>query len=138
MRKPALASKKPPPVAEPAAPVRGLLRRLVKQAGRTDPTPRPKSPDADDVILDVRIDGMHCRIVRPAPAAQEPAVMLSPREREIARMIAKGYPNKTIAAILEISSWTVGTYLRRVFAKLRVGTRAAMVARLMELGLLEK
>ena len=51
-------------------------------------------------------------------------------------MVAKGYPNKTIAAVLEISLWTVGTYSRRTFAKLGVGTRAAMVARLIESGLL--
>lgn len=56
---------------------------------------------------------------------------LSPRELEIARLIAKGYPNKTVAAILEISPWTVGTYLRRIYAKLGVRCRAAMVARLM-------
>ncbi len=46
-------------------------------------------------------------------------------------MVARGYPNKTIAAVLEISSWTVNTYLRRMFAKLNVGTRAAMVAKVM-------
>ncbi len=59
-------------------------------------------------------------------------VSLSPREQEIARMVAEGYPNKTIAAVLDISSWTVGTHLRRIFAKLGVRTRASMVARLLE------
>jgi len=57
------------------------------------------------------------------------AVSFSPREREIARMLAKGYPNKTIADVLEISPWTVSTHLRRIFAKLRVSSRAAMAAR---------
>jgi DNA-binding CsgD family transcriptional regulator len=61
-------------------------------------------------------------------------VILSPREVEIARMVAKGYPNKTIAAVLDISPWTVCTYLRRIFAKFGVGSRAAMVARLLEEG----
>jgi DNA-binding CsgD family transcriptional regulator len=59
--------------------------------------------------------------------------LLSPREIEIVRLVAKGLPNKTIAGVLEISPWTVATYLRRVFAKLGVGSRAAMVARLYEL-----
>ena len=45
-------------------------------------------------------------------------------------MVTEGYPNKTIAAALDISSWTVCTHLRRVFAKLGGGSRAAMVARL--------
>ncbi len=63
---------------------------------------------------------------------EERADALSPRELEIARMVAAGNPNKTIAAVLDISAWTVGTHLRRIFSKLRVTSRAAMVARLME------
>lgn len=55
-------------------------------------------------------------------------VRLSPREQEIVRLVAKGYPNKTIAGILDISPWTVSTHLRRVFAKLGVNSRAEMVA----------
>ena len=51
-------------------------------------------------------------------------------------MVAKGYPNKTIAGVLEISSWTVCTHLRRMFAKLGVSSRAAMVAKMMDLGML--
>jgi DNA-binding CsgD family transcriptional regulator len=56
--------------------------------------------------------------------------LLSPREREIARLIAAGYPNKTIGGILDISPWTVATHIRRIFTKLRVHGRASMVARL--------
>lgn len=53
---------------------------------------------------------------------------LSPRECEIARLIAKGLPNKTIAAILEISPYTVSTHLRRMYAKKNVHCRSALVA----------
>jgi DNA-binding CsgD family transcriptional regulator len=60
-------------------------------------------------------------------------VRLSPREREIVRMVAQGHSNKIIADVLNISSWTVGTHLRRIFAKLGVGSRAAVVARLPEI-----
>lgn len=55
-------------------------------------------------------------------------VILSPREKEIVRLVAKGLPNKTIAAILDISPWTVATHIRRVFGKLGVRSRAAMIA----------
>jgi DNA-binding CsgD family transcriptional regulator len=71
-------------------------------------------------------------VIRPEPAS---GISFSPRELEIARMIAKGLPNKTIAAVLEISSWTVATHLRRIFAKLHIASRAAMVAKMAELGL---
>lgn len=60
-------------------------------------------------------------------------VGLSPRELEIVRLVAKGEVNKTIAAVLEISPWTVATHLRRIYAKLGVTSRAAMVARIFEL-----
>jgi DNA-binding CsgD family transcriptional regulator len=136
MRRPILEKQWPPAAISPASPtdIPGLVRQLVQQIGRDEP---PAPTGGDDVILDVQVDGVRCLLVRlPSPAAR-PVLVLSPREREIARMVARGYPNKTIARVLEISSWTVGTYLRRIFAKLNVGSRAAMVARLMEGNLLK-
>jgi DNA-binding CsgD family transcriptional regulator len=61
------------------------------------------------------------------------ALSLSPREREIVRMVALGRQNKVIAAVLNISSWTVCTHLRRIFAKLGVTSRAAMVAKVADI-----
>lgn len=89
------------------------------------------------VLLDVESDGVRCVLLSTAPAQRETA-LLSPREQEIARMVARGYPNKAIAAVLEISTWTVGTYLRRMFAKLGVSSRAAMIAKLMGTAELKK
>lgn len=89
---------------------------------------------ADDVLLDVEMEGVRCVLIERGPEASPAS--LSPREHEIARMVASGYPNKKIAAVLNISAWTVSTHLRRVFAKLGVRSRAAMVARLAEEGLL--
>ncbi len=53
---------------------------------------------------------------------------LTPREREIVRLVAKGLPNKQIAAVLEMSPWTVSSHLRLLFAKYGVASRAALVA----------
>lgn len=61
---------------------------------------------------------------------------LSPRERQIAVLVAQGFPTKAIALRLGISIWTVSTHLRRLFARFGVSSRAAMVARLFEDGLL--
>jgi DNA-binding CsgD family transcriptional regulator len=55
---------------------------------------------------------------------------LSPRELQIARLVADGATNAAIASALEISRWTVSTHLRRIFAKVSVGSRAEMVAQL--------
>ena len=49
-------------------------------------------------------------------------------------MVAQGYANKTIASVLEISSWTVASHLRRIFVKLRVSSRAAMATSLLGAG----
>lgn len=54
---------------------------------------------------------------------------LTARELQIVTLVARGLVNKQIAAELRISGWTVSTHLRRIYAKLGVDTRAAMVSR---------
>jgi DNA-binding CsgD family transcriptional regulator len=106
-----------------------LVRRLVRDlAGQNRPQRERRLGEVDGVILDVEVDGVRCLLLR----VPETSLPLSPRELEIARMVAKGYPNKTIASVLDISSWTVASHLRRVFSKLGVSSRAAMVARLLD------
>ncbi|HKG15499.1 MAG TPA: helix-turn-helix transcriptional regulator [Pyrinomonadaceae bacterium] len=110
-----------------------LLRSLIGHVVSTADPEVPADPGAPEVLLDAEVDGVRCMLIRLQTRGSAHAqIVLSPREQEIARMVAAGYPNKTIAAVLDISSWTVGTHLRRVFAKLGVGSRAAMVARLLE------
>jgi DNA-binding NarL/FixJ family response regulator len=87
----------------------------------------------EQVIIDAEIDGIRCVLTRQKKSSRH-SISFSPREHEIGRMVAKGYPTKTIAAELNISTWTVCTHLRRIFAKLRVSSRAAMVARMMDTG----
>src|SRR5271168_876472 len=115
-----------------------LFRALVESVSRTFKLPIQEPLDAhsekpEEIILDTEIDGSRYLLIR-RTWAREPRVQLSPREQEIVRMVAEGHPNKVIAAVLSISSWTVCTHLRRIFAKLGVGSRAAMVARLLERG----
>jgi DNA-binding CsgD family transcriptional regulator len=128
---------------EPA--VEQLIRRVVKNDVRPDP-----ADEAVEIILDIAVGGVRYLVVRcatpvgPNPdGARGPTPLgmrsdrgpaLSPREYEIARMVAKGYANKTIASLLDISSWTVSSHLRRIFSKLDVTSRAAMVARLLDGG----
>lgn len=108
-----------------------LVRRLMEES-----TPPCGTYVGGRVLMDTLVDGVRCRLVREENAASP--ITLSPREREIARMISRGLPNKSIAQALEISVWTVGTYLRRIFSKLGVTSRAAMVAKVMEGGVLDQ
>ena len=117
-------------------PVNRLVKKLVTHAAQSG-SQVFSDQESRNILIDTEIDGVRCLLVR-EPKVTKPCVSCSPREREIARMVAKGYPNKTIAAVLEISSWTVGTHLRHIFGKLHVSSRAAMVARMIEAGLIEK
>lgn len=111
------------PVAEPDR-LDALLQRVseVVQDGHYD------TDERDGVLLDVTVGQVRCLLVHQEPAAR---VTLSPRERQIALMVAHGRTNQAIATSLEISVWTVSTHLRRIFAKLAVSSRAEMVARLL-------
>jgi DNA-binding CsgD family transcriptional regulator len=111
------------------------LTELIEIVSREREAMEPSGSHAEEVLIDTEVDGSRyllVRMQRPSPAR----IQLSPREQEIVRMVAKGHPNKVIADVLNISSWTVCTHLRRIFAKLGVGSRAAMVAQLPELGVL--
>lgn len=117
-----------------------LVRQLVAHAAHVAPASEgpadggSKNESAgEDVLFECEVDGVRCVLVR-AHHSPADALCLSPREQEVARMIAKGFPNKVIASVLEISVWTVSTYLRRIFAKLGVTSRTAMVARMFENG----
>lgn len=79
----------------------------------------------DGVLLDVVIGNVRCQLTEHAETLM---VSLSPRERQIARMVAAGRTNQAMASALDISVWTVSTHMRRIFAKLAVSNRAEMVA----------
>ena len=59
-----------------------------------------------------------------APAAADPDLeQLTPREREVLRLIARGYAYKEIAKDLGISSKTVETHVSSVLRKLQLSSR---------------
>ena len=124
----------------PRASVHEVVRQLLDLVENSDNRGKRDdsgvySTSSEVILIDTEVDGNRYLLVR-MPLLKQPRVQLSPREREIVRMVAKGHPNKVIADVLNISSWTVCTHLRRIFAKLGVGSRAAMVAQLLEMGVL--
>ena len=58
-----------------------------------------------------------------------PAAELSKRENEVLALLAQGYLYKEISDALGISIETVNTYIRRIYEKLHVHSRAQAVAR---------
>ncbi len=108
--------------------LRSQVRALLRCLGDS-----PGDESSEHMLMDVDLDGHRYLLIR-MPSAMPKGISLSPREVEIVRLVAEGHPNKVIASVLEISSWTVCTHMRRVFAKFGVTSRAAMVARVAALG----
>jgi DNA-binding CsgD family transcriptional regulator len=57
------------------------------------------------------------------------ALRLSPREVQVVRAVFLDHKEESIAADLGISPHTVSTYLQRIYAKLRVGSRPQLIVR---------
>jgi len=94
-----------------------------------------EKPFRDQVLLDavagaVRGCVEHYADEQSRDAAAACLARLSPREREVARLVAHGLPNKSIARALDISERTVHVHRQHVMEKTSVSS-AAQLARLM-------
>lgn len=94
-----------------------------------------EKPFKDQVVLDAvaaamrsSAEALHEQQVR--NEAVQLLASLSPREREVAQLVAQGQPNKLIAATLGISEKTVHIHRQHVMEKTGVSS-AAELARLM-------
>lgn len=70
-----------------------------------------------------------CWFQQQPPSPQQEAEDLSAREREVLRLLARGYAYKEIAEALGISMGTVNTHIGRIYQKLHVRSRSEAVAR---------
>lgn len=68
------------------------------------------------------------------PGAMAAVMDLSRREEEVLDGYARGYRAKEVAALLEISTFTVQTHVRNIYAKLGARSTAHAVARFHPLG----
>jgi DNA-binding NarL/FixJ family response regulator len=88
---------------------------------------------ADDyVVKPFAVDELLARVRRlvrhASPAAETSMALLTPREREVLRLLAGGLAADEIAKKLFISKKTVGTHLEHIFTKLGVRSRAQAIA----------
>jgi DNA-binding NarL/FixJ family response regulator len=89
------------------------------------------APSATRRLLERFVDTL------PAAGRQDPQVLdaLTPREREVLGLVARGLSNAEIAARLYLSEGTVKTHVGRVLAKLGVRDRVQAVVISYETGL---
>jgi two-component system nitrate/nitrite response regulator NarL len=69
------------------------------------------------------------RVRAEALAKRGPETALSPRERQLVSLVARGRRNRDIAAELGITEGTVKVYLHAIFAKLGVANRTELAIR---------
>jgi DNA-binding CsgD family transcriptional regulator len=102
--------------------VQNLVRALMRRVSElTEP-----HLDADGgPLLDYAELGLRCLLI---PIGEGGHESLSPREIEVAGMVALGHTNRAIGSMLDISTYTVSAHMRRIFTKLGVSTRAEMIA----------
>jgi two-component system, NarL family, nitrate/nitrite response regulator NarL len=72
------------------------------------------------------------KLVRREAANKEISALLSRREIDVARAVAKGLRNREIAEKLGIAEGTVKLHLHTIYTKLRVDGRTALVVKLNE------
>lgn len=71
----------------------------------------------------------------PGEAAHKPLDALTPREREVATLVAEGLSNRQIADRLVLTEKTAANHVARAFDKLGIHSRGQLAARAVELGL---
>jgi non-specific serine/threonine protein kinase len=71
-----------------------------------------------------------------APALTTPRGVLSPREQEVAALLARGLTNKQVAAQLVVSPATVRSHVEHILTKLELSTRAQIAVWANQQGLL--
>jgi DNA-binding CsgD family transcriptional regulator len=132
------------PDLEAAVPIIPLLARArAAAAGRIDGHARLRLRDRAGrwLVLHASVlDGANgggsiAVVVEPAKSADIAPIIiegygLTPRERDVVRAIARGASTPEIAAQLFLSAHTVRDYIKSVFEKVNVSSRAELVARL--------
>ena len=66
----------------------------------------------------------------------DPSIQLTPREREVLRLVAHGKSNREIAEQLIVTEGTVKVHVGNIFSKLEVSDRTQAVVRAIDLGII--
>ncbi len=116
---------------------------LISGAGRMSPAAAraagasgfvSKDLDAAEIAAAVRKVGVGMTLF--PPKADQPAPLLTEREREVLDLIAAGSTNREIAQRLYLSPHTVKEHTSALYRKLRARNRAEAVQRAQRIGLL--
>jgi DNA-binding NarL/FixJ family response regulator len=103
---------------------RGYVTKSISGADLVDAVRRTADGDA---VFSPRLAGFVLDAFRSGTAPVDPELdVLTPREREVLQLIARGYRYKEIAARLHLSVKTVETHVSAVLRKLQLSNRAEL------------
>jgi two-component system, NarL family, response regulator LiaR len=107
----------------------GAAGYLLKNAEPQELVRAVRAAHAGEALLDPVVAARLMETLA-ADGGRGPLDRLTPREREVLVLIARGFPNKRIARELTLSEKTVKTHVGHVLAKLGVSdrTQAAVIA----------
>jgi two-component system, NarL family, response regulator LiaR len=109
----------------------GAIGYLLKDTQAAELRRAIKAAAAGQVHLSAQASAYLLRAVR-QPERSEP---LTPREREVLRLLAQGHSNKEIAHTLHLTGETVKVHVRHILGKLGVQSRPQAVLMAIRLGI---
>lgn len=96
-----------------------LLAQAIRRAARGEPVVSPEMMGK----LVAAFQSQGAPTPEPLPDEAEPASVLSPREEDVLREIARGLSNKEIARALDIAETTVKIHVQHILRKLGLSSR---------------
>lgn len=113
----------------------GAAGYLSKETDRTEICDAVVTAGDGELVVSPNLPGVLVEYMHRRAETAKPR--LGDREREVMRLTAEGLSAPEIAEALGIGATTVKTHLQRIYRKLDVTDRAAMVAKGLRLGLLQ-
>jgi len=111
----------PDPAALTAGPSRTLRLSFFRESG-------PDFSERDRAVLTLLRPHLH-QAYLDAERRRRPTPRLTPRHRELLRLVAAGHTNAQIARRLGVTEGTVRTHLENIYERLQVSSRTAAVTR---------
>ncbi len=115
----------------------GAKGYLLKDASREDLFAAVRAVHRGDSLINPGVTAKVLERLTQLSRHGPPADLLSERELEVLRLMAKGSANKEIGSQLFISESTVKTHVANIFNKLGVGDRTQAVTEAMQRGIIK-
>ncbi|MFN2491920.1 MAG: response regulator [Pyrinomonadaceae bacterium] len=116
---------------------RGAVGYLPKKAASSELVEAIKKVMADEIYISPEISGRATTIEGGSTPELKPTRELTPRQRDVLKMIAEGLSTKQIAKVMNISAKTVETHRALLMDRLNIHDVAGLVRYAIRIGLIE-